>query len=199
MKDALSDEVRENRKPGYEIHPIILNRWSSRALSGEEMTDDDLMPLFEAARWAPSSSNNQEWLFLYAKNNSGEWPIYFGLLSEGNQRWAKRAAVLVIVLSRKISDNGEKPIRTHSFDTGLASENLLLEGTRRGFIAHPIGGFDRDRAMSELNIPDVYNIECMIVIGKKGSKDMLEEKDRVREIPSQRKPLNDMIRKGMFG
>ena len=59
MKDALSDEVRENRKPGYEIHPIILNRWSSRALSGEEMTDDDLMPLFEAARWAPSSSNNQ--------------------------------------------------------------------------------------------------------------------------------------------
>ncbi len=80
------------RTPTYNIHSFILNRWSPRSLTGEELTDEVLMSLFEAARWAPSSYNNQPWRFIYAKRNKEHWNRFFNLLVEGNKVWAKNAA-----------------------------------------------------------------------------------------------------------
>ena len=75
------------RNSNYKINKIILDRWSPRAMSGEELNDDELMPLFEAARWAPSSYNNQSWRFIYAKRDSKHWNKFFNLLIEFNKKW----------------------------------------------------------------------------------------------------------------
>lgn len=168
--DELTDEVRRARRPGYEIHPIILSRWSPRAMTGEGLSDDELMPLFEAARWAPSSYNGQPWRFVYAKRETEHWDKFYNLLAEGNKLWAQKAAVLVVVVSRKRFEHNEKPARTHSFDAGAAWENLALEGTRRGLVIHGMQGFDYDKARDVLGIPEAFQVEAMIAIGKRGGR-----------------------------
>ncbi|HEX6027618.1 MAG TPA: nitroreductase family protein, partial [Nitrososphaeraceae archaeon] len=98
---TLKPEVEHTRHPAYKINPLFVNRWSPRSMSGEELNDQDIMSLFEAARWAPSSFNNQPWRFIYAKRNTQHWDRLFSLLYEGNKVWAVNAAVLVVVISRK--------------------------------------------------------------------------------------------------
>ena len=97
-------------------------------MSGEEISHDDLMGLFEAARWAPSSYNNQPWRFIYPKRNTDHWQKLSSLLVEGNKTWAKNAAVIgVVVISRKNFEFNEKPAITHQFDAGATWENLALD------------------------------------------------------------------------
>ncbi|MBV9176701.1 MAG: nitroreductase family protein [Nitrososphaeraceae archaeon] len=93
----------------YKINPLILNRWSPRSMTGEELSHYDMTSLFEAARWAPSSSDNQSWRFIYAKRNTEKWDKLFNLMFKGNKIWTKNAAVLVIVISRKNFEQNEKP------------------------------------------------------------------------------------------
>ena len=161
------------RKANYPILPLLLNRWSSRALSGEEMTDEELMPLFEAARWAPSSYNNQPWRFIYAKRNTPAWKTFLDLLVEFNQSWAKNAAALVVVASAKNFEHNQKPAHTHSFDTGSAWMALALEASHRGLVAHGMEGFDYAKAAKALHIPDGFQVEAMLAIGKKAPKETL--------------------------
>lgn len=186
------------RKSNYKINEMILNRWSSRAMSGEDISDDELMPLFEAARWAPSSYNNQPWRFIYTKKNSKNWDKLFNLLVEFNQGWCKNASVVILVISKKTFDHDNQSAVTHSFDTGAACENLALEGTSRGFVVHAMQGFDYDKAREAFSISDNYSVECMIVIGKKGDKEELPEPLREKEVMSDRKPLNEIVFEGNF-
>jgi nitroreductase len=81
----LNPEIKERRIPTQKINPLFVNRWSPRCMTGEELSDEDLMALFEAARWAPSSYNNQPWRFIYAKRNTKSWNKLFDLLAEGNK------------------------------------------------------------------------------------------------------------------
>lgn len=136
-------------------------------MTGEEIDNDVLMSLFEAARWAPSSFNNQPWRFIYAKKTSSEWTKFLDLLVEGNKMWAKEAGVLVVVISRKNFEYNEKPSITHQFDTGAAWENLALEASIRGIVAHGMQGFDYQKARENLKIPDSFDVMTMIAIGKK--------------------------------
>lgn len=198
MMDELTDEVRRTRRPGYKIHPIILSRWSPRAMTGEGLSDDELMPLFEAARWAPSSYNGQPWRFIYARRDTKHWDNFYSLLAEGNKLWARKAAVLVVVVSRKRFEHNEKPARTHSFDTGAAWENLALEGTRRGLVIHGMQGFDYDKAREVLGVPEAFEVEAMIAIGKRGKKEDLPRDLREIEFPSERKPLSAVVFEGQF-
>ena len=103
------------RKANYPIEPLILKRYSPRALSGEPITNEQLMTLFEAARWAPSSYNNQPWRFIYATRDGQYWQTFLGLLVEANRIWAKDAAALIIVASHNNFSYNNKPARTHSF------------------------------------------------------------------------------------
>ena len=107
------------RQSQYDINPLLLHRWSPRAMSGEEISDTELMRLFEAARWAPSSYNGQPWRFIYAKRNSESWDKLFSLMVDFNKSWAKNAAVLVVVISRKNFEHDGKPSVTHQFDAVL--------------------------------------------------------------------------------
>jgi nitroreductase len=167
-------------------------------MSGEELTDDDLMALFEAARWAPSSYNNQPWRFIYAKRNTEGWNNFFNLLAEGNKTWAKDSAALVVLISHKNFEFNEKPSVTHQLDAGAAWENLALEACFRGFVTHGMEGFDYQRARQELGIPENYDVMAMIAIGKRGSKENLPPKFREMEFPNDRKPLNEIVMEGRF-
>jgi nitroreductase len=137
-------------------------------MTGEELSDDDMMSLFEAARWAPSSSNNQPWRFIYAKRNTEYWDKLFNLMVEGNKLWAKTAALLVVVISRKNFEHNKKPSKTYQYEAGSAWENLALEATSRGLSAHGMAGFDYEKARTDLNIPDNFDVMAMIAIGKIG-------------------------------
>jgi len=191
-------ESELGRKPTYPINPLILNRWSPRSMSGEALNDDEIMSLFEAARWAPSSYNNQPWRFIYAKRNSEHWNRFFNLLMEPNKLWAKNAAILVVVISRKNFEFNEKPAVTHQFDAGSAWENLALEASSRDIVAHGMQGFDYKKAGVDLRIPPNFEVMAMIAIGKKGPKEILPAELQEKEKLTNRKPLKEIIMEGFY-
>lgn len=180
------------------IDPIFLDRWSPRAMSGAPLADEDLATLFEAARWAPSAYNEQEWRFLYAHREGPHWPGFFDLLAEGNRAWCDRAAVLVVVPSHRVFARNGKPNPVHSYDAGAAWENLALQGCRMGLVVHGMMGFDYERARTELAVPDDYAVEAMIAIGHPGDPETLPEGLRKIEAPSQRQPVGALVREGKF-
>jgi nitroreductase len=188
----------ERRQSTYIINPLILNRWSPRSMTGEELDDDTIMSLLEAARWAPSSYNNQPWRFIYAKRNTLYWDRLFNLLAEPNKVWTKDAALLVVVISRKNFEHNEKYSITHQYDAGAAWENLALEASSRGLVAHGMAGFDYVKARIDLEVPDNFDVMAMIAIGKKGPKDNLPQQLQKREYPNDRKPLKDIVMEGQY-
>ena len=189
---------RIERQPSFPINPIILNRWSPRSMTGEELDDDTVMSLFEAARWAPSSYNNQPWRFVYAKRNTNHWAKLFDLLVEPNKVWAKGAALLVVVVSSKNFEYNGKFSITHQYDAGAAWENLALEASSRGLVAHAMQGFDYVKARGDLDIPDSFDVMAMIAIGKRGPKENLPKELQDKEFPNDRKPLKEIVMEGSF-
>jgi nitroreductase len=167
-------------------------------MSAAPLGQSELLSLFEAARWAPSTYNEQEWRFLYAKRDTVHWPVFLGLLVEANQVWCKNAAVLIVVLSHMTFERNGKPNPTHTFDTGAAFENLALQGSAMGLVVHGMAGFDRDRARVTLGIPDDYAVEAMIAVGRPGNPDELPDELRQRESPSGRKPVAEIVCDGPF-
>ena len=123
-------------------------------MTGEELDEDTIMSLFEAARWAHFSYNNQPWRFIYAKRNTLHWEKLFNLLAEPNKVWAKNAVVLVVVIARRNFEHNEKHSITHQFDAGAAWENLALEASSRGLAVHGMQGFDYEQARTDLEVPD---------------------------------------------
>jgi nitroreductase len=191
-------DVRQHRKLEHAIDPIFINRWSPRAMSGEDLSEEELMAVLEAARWAPSSYNNQSWRFLYARRSTENWDLFFNLLGEGNQIWCRNAGLLVVIISKKTLDHNGKPSRTHSFDTGAAWQNLALQGSIRGLVVHGMQGFDYDKARQVLNVPDEYQVEAMAAVGKPGRIEDLPERLQEREVPSGRKELSEIAFEGGF-
>jgi nitroreductase len=188
----------EFRKADYPIDSLFLDRWSPRAMSGEAITEEELFTLFEAARWAPSSYNNQPWRIVYARRDTPHWPLFFDLLVEFNQSWAKDAAALAVFVSKTTFDHNGEPAATHSFDTGAAWGNLALQGALKGLVVHGMQGFDYDKARTALNIPEGFKVEAMAVIGKPGRAEDLPEKLQQRETPSDRRKLNETVFEGPY-
>lgn len=186
------------RKADYPIDSLFLKRWSPRAMSGESLSDEQIMTLFEAARWAPSSYNNQPWRFIYAKRQTPAWQPLFNVLVPANQEWAQHAAVIFLLISHTVFALNNKPSRTHSFDAGAAWENLALQATILGLVAHGMEGFDYAKAKSDLRIPDTYTVEAMFAIGKPGNSKDLPEPLQAREFPSDRKPVKELVFEGIF-
>ncbi|TLY03963.1 MAG: nitroreductase [Thaumarchaeota archaeon] len=194
----LDPEIEKTRKSAYGVNHMILNRWSPRSFSGEDIGDQDLFALFEAARWAPSSYNNQPWRFIYAKRNSKHWDTILNLLVDFNKQWCANASALVVIISKKTFDYNGKPSVTHQFDSGAAWENLALQATSQGLITHAMQGFDYERARKDLAIPDEYDVMAMVAIGKKGATEKLLPELQQREAPSDRKPLSEIVMEGKF-
>jgi nitroreductase len=188
----------EKRKADHEVDKLFLDRWSPRAMTGEAVSQEDLLSLFEAARWAPSSYNNQPWRMLYAHRESEHWPLFFNLLVEFNQDWAKKAGALVLFISKTHFDFNGEPSVTHSFDTGAAWENLALQGWLKGLVVHGMQGFDYERARTALKIPEGFQVEAMVAIGKPADPATLADDLRAKEVPGDRRKLEQTICEGPF-
>jgi nitroreductase len=188
----------EMRKADHAIEPMFLRRWSPRAMSGEPLSEEELLRLFEAARWAPSTYNEQEWRFLYARRDTPQWPLFFDLLMEANQVWCRRAAVLAVVLARKVFTRNGKPNPVHVFDCGSAWENLALQATTMGLVAHGMAGFDFDKARTALQVPDHFAVAAMFALGRPGDPVDLPPELRERETLSGRRPVSESICEGPY-
>jgi len=198
MGNVADIDVGKHRTPDHDILDIFPRRWSPRAMSGEAVSDAELERLFEAARWAPSSYNEQPWRFLYAKRGTAHWETFFGLLVEANQAWAKNAGALILIISKQRFSKNDKPNPVHVFDAGSAWENLALQGANMGLVVHGMAGFDQDRAPKALNIPDGWTICAMAAVGKPGEIDDLPENFRGMESPNGRKPVSEIAIEGPF-
>jgi nitroreductase len=195
---ALRDDVADHREPGHEIDPLFVNRWSPRAMTGEPLDEAEYLPLFEAARWAPSSFNNQHWRFVYATREDDEWETFLDLLVEGNRAWAKDAALLCVVVSKTAFDHNGEPVAVHSYDTGAAWQNLALEAARRELAIRGMAGFDYERAAEELDVPEKFEVEAMFALGERAPPETLGEEYQKQEQPSGRKPLDEIVHRGGF-
>jgi nitroreductase len=187
-----------NRTADHLVDKLFLDRWSPRAMTGENISQEDLMTLFEAARWAPSSYNNQPWRMLYARRDSKHWQTFFDLLVEFNQSWAKNAGALVLFISKTHFDFNGQPAVTHSFDTGASWENFALQGSLKGLVVHGMQGFDYDRARTALNIPEGFQVEAMVAVGKPADPETLPPDLKEKEKPSDRRKLEQTICEGPF-
>ena len=165
-------------------------------MSGEAIEDHELQSLFEAARWAPSCFNEQPWRFLYARRDTSDWDVFYALMVEGNQHWARRAAALVVVVSRRTFERNDEPSRTHSFDAGAAWQCFALQGSALGLVVHGMAGFDYEAARVALEIPDHYQVEAMIAVGRPGRIEDLDPRLQEREHPSDRRPANEIAFEG---
>lgn len=194
MKQSLQKTI-QFRQTEYPVHFLFPARWSPRSMSGEKIREDELMTLFEAARWAPSSYNNQPWRFLYALRGSAFWPIYLGFLEPFNRGWAEKAAALVILISKKVFEDG-KPSKTHSFDSGSAWQNMSLQGFLSGLVVHGMEGFDEHKARAALDIPEVFGFEAMVAVGRPATLEALPASYREMETPSLRKPVSELAFEG---
>ncbi|MWV39924.1 nitroreductase family protein [Natrialba sp. INN-245] len=193
----LDDEVAEHRDPDHDVDPLFVNRWSPRAMTGESLEEAEYLPLFEAARWAPSAFNNQHWRFLYATPEDEEWETFVDLLNDGNA-WAADAGLLAVIVSKTTFDHNGEPAPVHSFDTGAAWQNIALEGSRRGLVVHGMSGFDYERAAEELDVPEEYVVEAMFAVGERAPPETLSDELREREQPSDRKPVDEIVHRGSF-
>ncbi len=170
----------------------ILARWSPRAMSGEALTKPEIQALFDAARRAPSANNNQPWRFVYARSGSLAWAELFELLTQSNQSWSQRAALLIVVLSCTRDPISGKPTPSHSFDTGAAWQNLALQGHAMGLVVHAMRGFDMELARKSLHVSDDLAIEAIVAVGRPGSVHELPERYREKERPSGRLAVQEV-------
>ncbi|MEM7253843.1 MAG: nitroreductase family protein [Pseudomonadota bacterium] len=190
-------DVSAHRSAEHDIEPLLLSRWSPRAMSGAAIDDAALSRLFEAARWAPSSYNAQPWVFVYVKRDTPSWSALFDTLVEFNQSWAVNAGALIAIVAKAVDSKGE-PTKTHGFDCGAAWQNLALQGSSMGLVVHGMQGFDYPGASRVMGVPDDHEVQMMIAVGHPGDIDDLGEKLAEREVPSDRKAIREFVREGSF-
>lgn len=193
--------TQKQARPDHPIQDLIARRWSPYAFADRTVSDADLRSLFEAARWAASSYNEQPWSYIVAAK--GEPDAFERLLSclvEGNQGWAAVAPVLALgCTSLQFTLNG-KPNAAAVHDLGLASANLTLEATARGLVVHQMIGILPDKARELYRIPEGVQPVTGLAIGYAADSNTLPEKYRERDLaPRSRKLLNEFVFGGEWG
>lgn len=179
----------------HPIHDVIARRWSPRAFDERPVEQATLKSLFEAARWAPSSNNEQPWRFIVAsKETSTDYDRLFACLVEGNRKWVFRAPVLILSVASLLFEDDGKPNRHALHDTGMAAENFVLQATALGLQAHQMAGFDTQKARETCLIPTGFDPVAMIALGYPGDPAVLPDYLREREIkPRERQPIGDFV------
>jgi nitroreductase len=178
----------------FPIHDLIAQRWSARAFSTRPVEKTKLLSILEAARWAPSSRNEQPWRYIvFTRDNPDKLKEAQAVLLEINS-YAKRAPVLICALAKKTyTDNGNYN-KLHFHDLGAANENMFLEAFNQGLIMHEMGGFDREKARDLFRISEDYEVGIMIAIGYQDTHNILP--DRYKEkafMPRERKSLSEIV------
>ena len=179
---------------GAGVEHLIRRRWSPRAFADKDVSADDLKKLFEAARWAASSFNEQPWRFLVGRRGDETYKKIFGALVEFNQSWAKSAPVLVLSVAKKTFSANGQPNRYGLHDTGAATTLLSLQATANGLHTHSMAGFDAEQARASFAIPSDYDIGAVTALGYFGDPESLPDQMQKTEVaPRQRKPLEEFV------
>jgi nitroreductase len=183
------------------LHPFVRDRWSPRAFSEQSVSVADLELLLEAARWAPSCSNEQPWRFLVArKEDAATFARILAVLDEGNQIWTKRAPVLMLAIAKKTFGETGHPNKWAPHDVGLALGSLITEASALNIFVHPMAGFDPEKARSVFHIPDDFEPMTAVAIGYLGDPNSLPDKLRQRELARRvRRPLSEVAFGGDWG
>lgn len=189
------------RQPDHPVEPLFVDRWSPRSFTGEPVPDSVLQSAFEAARWAPSASNVQPWRFVIARHGDDHWDSFVALLAPRNALWASRASALIVILSElHLERRGEIVANvSHSFDAGAAWTNFSHQALLLGWHTHGIGGFDRTATRNLLQLPETIGVEAMVALGRQGSRETLQEEFHAGEVPSNRRPLEEIVFAGALG
>lgn len=167
----------------YPISDVIKQRRSGRAYADKSVEQGVINALFEAARWAPSSMNEQPWRYIYATRENIElWNKIFDTLMEGNKIWAKNAPLLVLSLAKKNFDRNGKPNNSARYDLGAANALLSIQATELGLNVHQMGGFDGNQVRQNLNIGEDIELGVIMAIGYPGEADQLPDTLREREL-----------------
>jgi nitroreductase len=198
------EEWNDMQKPApsdFPVHQLIRDRWSPRAFADKAIPQDVLRSLFEAARWAPSSNNEQPWAYMVAtKDDKENFDKMLGVLVEFNAGWAKSAAALAIAVVELAFSNNSVPNRNAQYDTGAASALLSVEATARGLAVHQMAGFDPEKARQAFGIPAGWEAIATMAIGYPGDPHSLPQKLKDRELaPRTRKPLSEFVMAERWG
>jgi nitroreductase len=193
--------LEKTAKTDAPIHELLAQRWSPRAFSSRPVEPEKLRSLFEAARWAPSSFNEQPWAFLVTTQQDPEaFAAMLSVLVEGNRAWAKDAPVLMLSVAKLNFERTAQPNRHAFHDVGLATANLMTQATALGLSVHAMAGFDVKKAREVFGIPEGWEAVAAIALGYPGDPESLAEKLRARELaPRSRKPLEQMVFSGKWG
>ncbi len=186
-----------------EIHNLIEKRWSPRAFDPDKLVDhDDLLALLEAARWAPSSSNDQPWRFVVCDKATDEsgWKNALAVVVEKNRLWAKNAPVLILAVAMENFNHNGQPNRWAMYDTGAASVSLCLQATALGLVVHQMGGFDAEKAREVFNLPGDCKPMAMLAVGYQADVDVLDDTFKEAELAARsRIALNERFYAGQWG
>lgn len=178
------------RQSEFSVDAQFTSRWSTRAYDpNRTISEAELMPLFEAARWAPSSSNEQPWKFYYPKDAESR-ARFNGFVNENNRTWAVRAGLIVIVCARKTFAASGNPNPHAWYDTGAAVMSFMLQAEKGGFRTRQMAGILKETIQAELGIDtQAEDIICAIALGVAGDAAHLTEKHRAQESPNSRKKV----------
>lgn len=194
--EQLSAEVQTSRSADYPVSPLFLNRWSPRAYASRHISDETLHSVLEAARWAPSSGNQQPWRFVVARTPE-QRELFKRFIRLNNRLWTDHAPVLLLLASATRRADG-LPNGAHAFDTGAAWASLALQATLLGLSTRAVGGFDRDEARIALNVPDDIELHAVVALGYRGDAEQLAPDFIDKEKPNARKPLAESIVDGAW-
>ena len=179
----------------HPIHDLLRKRWSPRAFANRPVEREKLLSLLEAARWAPSSFNEQPWAFILATHEQpAEYARVLSCLIEFNQGWAKAAPVLLLGVAHLFFERNQQPNRHGPYDLGAAAANLTMQATAEGLVVHQMAGILPDKARAEFHIPDGWDAMTGIAIGYPGDVNSLPDELRKRETsPRTRKALSSFV------
>lgn len=200
LQDTKSNEMENPTQNQFPIYPLIRSRWSPRAFSGRTVEKEKLQSLFEAARWAPSSMNEQPWRFIVGQKGDETWKKIHDSLVEFNQNWAVQAPVLVVNLGKKTFTYKGRENVTYQYDTGQAVAFMVIEAVNQGLVAHQMGGFHAEKLIELLEIPEDFKPISVTAIGYHGNPESLPSdlhKSEFRE--RERHSLNEQVFSGKFG
>ena len=176
------------------VHDLLLRRWSPRAFAEKEVSTAEIKKLFEAARWAASSSNEQPWRFFVGRKGDETYGKIFNALVAFNQTWAKSAPVLILSVAKKTFTEKGNANHYNLHDTGAATATLALQATASGMHAHSMAGFDTEQVRASFGIPTEYDIGAVTAVGYFGDPESLPDYMLKTEVaPRQRKPLEEFV------
>jgi nitroreductase len=183
--------MQKSAEFGSPVLEVIKKRRSRRAYADKIVEQEKIHSIFEAARWAPSSLNEQPWFYIYATRNQPLWNKIFDALKEGNKIWARHAPLLILSLARKNFIRLDSPNPSARYDLGAANAFLSLQASHLGLNVHQMAGFDAQAVIKNLGVPDIYEPVIIMAIGYPGDIEQLPENLKAREFAPRERYLEE--------